>query len=235
MRSHHCKECGRCVDRLDHHCPWIDNCVGLGNQRSFYCFIVALLLTIATFYHVVVLYAFDAVFPELARGSLHELSKAVSSGSFGPELQPLLVASSATLNLVWLAFVGALVARHTAYMATNVTTYEVLVRPPHMQRRFPKTRGRLWFLQDLGILACIGHCASYWTLDTERDAADFLVGSGPQESFVACNQEGPRGAAPGGPSAAAGWPPAPAGGTAGIQLLGGPPPGWSARGTVLEG
>merc|ERR1719271_1085174 len=56
MRSHHCKECGRCVDRLDHHCPWIDNCVGLGNQRSFYWFIVTLLTTIVCLYYVVALY-----------------------------------------------------------------------------------------------------------------------------------------------------------------------------------
>merc|ERR1719498_953080 len=50
MRSHHCKECGRCVERLDHHCPWIDNCVGLGNQRSFFCFICVLFATICSFY-----------------------------------------------------------------------------------------------------------------------------------------------------------------------------------------
>merc|ERR1719382_2084148 len=63
MRSHHCKDCGRCVDRLDHHCPWIDNCVGLGNQRAFFCFICMLLLTLVNFYYVVVLYALDVVFP----------------------------------------------------------------------------------------------------------------------------------------------------------------------------
>mmetsp|Transcript_63976 Transcript_63976/g.177506 ORF Transcript_63976/g.177506 Transcript_63976/m.177506 type:complete len:713 (-) Transcript_63976:249-2387(-) len=191
MRSHHCKECGRCVDRLDHHCPWIDNCVGLGNQRSFYCFIVALLSVIATFYHVVVLYVVDAVFPGIARGSFRDLIKSLSSGCLGPELQPLLVLASAAFNLVWLAFVGALVARHTAYMAMNVTTYEVLTRPPHMQRRFPRSRGRFWFLQDLGGFQCIRHCLNYWTLNTDRDTADFFRNT-PQDSFMALSQEQPH-------------------------------------------
>jgi palmitoyltransferase len=38
-RAHHCKICKRCVLKMDHHSPWIANCVGLKNQKLFYLFI----------------------------------------------------------------------------------------------------------------------------------------------------------------------------------------------------
>ncbi|XP_078605954.1 palmitoyltransferase ZDHHC23-like isoform X2 [Branchiostoma floridae x Branchiostoma japonicum] len=34
-RAGHCMICKRCVLRLDHHCIWIDHCVGKNNHRSF--------------------------------------------------------------------------------------------------------------------------------------------------------------------------------------------------------
>lgn len=34
-RAFHCDECKRCVMRQDHHCLWIDNCVGVRNQKLF--------------------------------------------------------------------------------------------------------------------------------------------------------------------------------------------------------
>ncbi|NXK14701.1 ZDHC3 Palmitoyltransferase, partial [Herpetotheres cachinnans] len=38
-RAHHCRVCHRCVRRRDHHCPWINNCVGELNQKYFIQFL----------------------------------------------------------------------------------------------------------------------------------------------------------------------------------------------------
>ncbi|KAM4700438.1 palmitoyltransferase ZDHHC23 [Discoglossus pictus] len=44
-RSGHCRICGACVQRLDHHCVWINNCIGAQNHKSF---IMALSLFMVT-------------------------------------------------------------------------------------------------------------------------------------------------------------------------------------------
>ncbi|TIA68864.1 hypothetical protein E3P91_03883 [Wallemia ichthyophaga] len=39
-RAHHCSKSGRCVLRMDHYCPWMNNCIGFYNYGHFIRFLV---------------------------------------------------------------------------------------------------------------------------------------------------------------------------------------------------
>ncbi|KAF7300383.1 Palmitoyltransferase [Mycena chlorophos] len=49
-RAHHCRICGTCILKFDHHCPWIGQCVGARNHKFFVNFnLASALLAIYTF------------------------------------------------------------------------------------------------------------------------------------------------------------------------------------------
>ena len=43
----HCQICRRCVENFDHHCPFIDNCLGYRNHKYFILFLLSFTLYLA--------------------------------------------------------------------------------------------------------------------------------------------------------------------------------------------
>ncbi|XP_040021878.2 palmitoyltransferase ZDHHC3-A isoform X2 [Gasterosteus aculeatus] len=127
-RAHHCSVCKRCIRKMDHHCPWVNNCVGENNQKYFVLFtmyiaLVSLHSLVMVVFHF--LYCFEDDWTRNPHQKHHQQVTRECS-SFSPPATVILLILLCFEGLLFLIFTSVMFGTQVHSICTDETGIERL-------------------------------------------------------------------------------------------------------------
>jgi palmitoyltransferase ZDHHC9/14/18 len=121
-RAHHCSVNNDCIEKFDHHCPWVGTTIGQRNYRSFLLFVFNTTLLALYVFGVSALQVRLKFAQQQAAHAAGTRGGKASVGDAVREAPAAVACMAFTFLGVW--FVGGLSGFHSYLVATNQTTYE---------------------------------------------------------------------------------------------------------------